>query len=252
MSEKLKVLVVDDDRRMVKTIRDILMVKGYESVPAYSGEEAVEKVKDEAFDCVLMDIMMPGINGVEALHMIKETAPDLPVLMMSAYATEEQEEESKKLGAYSVLPKPLDIEALLSFFSLLRKEESVLVVDDDPVFCKTLKDILQARGYRVKTEGDAGKVLGHMEQNHKLMVLLDLKLGNAEGVNVLKEIREKYPTKPVVLATGYRDEMGGAIEKGMEIGAYSCLYKPFETEELLRIIEEISRKKLLAALGEPF
>lgn len=252
MKEKLKVLVVDDDRRMVKTICDILRVKGYEAVPAHSGEEAVAKVRAEAFGCVLMDIRMPGIDGTEAQQMIRDAAPDLPVLLMSAYATDEQAEEAKRQGAYSVLTKPLDIQMVLSFLSLLRKEESVLVVDDDPVFCRTLKDILQARGYRVETENDAGKVLGHMERNYKLMVLLDLKLGGADGVNVLREIREKYPAKPVVLVTGYRDEMGGAIEKGREIGAYSCLYKPFATEELLGIIDEISRKKLKAVLGEPF
>ena len=251
MGEKLKILVVDDDRRMVRTICDILKVKGYESIPAYSGEEAVEKVKADDPGCVLMDVKMPGIDGIEALQMIKGVAPDLPVLLMSAYATGEQAEEAKRRGAYSVLTKPLDVEMVLSFLSLLRKEESILVVDDDPLFCKTLKDILQVRGYRVVTETDAGKVLGHMEENYKLMVLLDLKLGGADGVDVLREIREKYPSKPVVLVTGYREEMGGAVEMGRQIGAYSCLYKPFEAEELIGTIEEISQKKLREVLEEP-
>ncbi len=251
MSEQVKVLVVDDDRRMVKTICDILRVKGFESVPAYSGEEAVELVRTDNPDCVLMDLKMPGINGIEALQVIRETAPDLPVLLMSAYATDEQADEARRHGAYAVLAKPIDVQAVLSFLALLRKEESVLVVDDDPLFCKTLKDILQARGYRVETEGDAGKVLGHMEENYKLAVVLDLKLGAADGTEVLREIRAKYPSKPVVLVTGYRDEMGGAVEKGMQIGAYSCLYKPFEIEQLIGIIEEITRKKLRQVLGEP-
>lgn len=251
MGNIMKVLVVDDDRRMVKTICDILKVKGYEAIPAYSGEEGVEKVRTESPGCVLMDIKMPGIDGVEALKRIKEAAPDIPVLLMSAYATPEQAEEARENGAYSVLTKPLDVQQVLSFLSLLRKEESILVVDDDPLFCKTLKDILQARGYRVETEGEAGNVIGHMERNYKLVVILDLKLGSADGLDVLKEIRAKFPSKPVVMVTGYRDEMGGAIEKGCQIGAYSCLYKPFEVEELVRIVEEISQKKLRAVLGEP-
>lgn len=252
MNEKLKVLVVDDDRRMVKTICDILQVKGYEAVPAYSGEEAVEKVPEGGFGCVLMDVKMPGIDGIEALQLIKETAPDLPVLMMSAYATGDQAEEAKKRGAYSVLTKPLDVEVVLSFLSLLRKEESILVVDDDPAFCKALKDILESRGYRVVTEADAGKVLGHMEANYKLMVLLDLKLAGADGLDVLRNIREKYPSKPVVLVTGYREEMADSITKGLQIGAYTCLYKPFESEVLIGIIEEICLNKIKAVLGEPF
>jgi two-component system response regulator HydG len=139
---------------------------------------------------------------------------------MSAHALGEQMEEAIRQGAYAVLTKPIDIGGFLSFLSLLRKEESLLVVDDDPLFCKTPKDILQARGYVVETEIDAGKVLGHMERDYKLMVLLDLKLGHVEGTDVLREILEKYPTKPVVMITGYREEMGDAIEKGFQIGAY--------------------------------
>lgn len=250
MKENIKVLVVDDDRRMVKTICDILKVKGYEALQAYTGEDAVGKVKSEIPDCVLMDIKMPGINGVEALKMIKDISPNLPVLLMSAYATEELIKEGKQQGAYTVLTKPIDIQMVLLFLSLLRKEESILVVDDDPAFCKTLKDILHSRGYRVETEADPEKVLGHMEQNYKLVVILDLKLGNTNGLDVLKAIRAKYPSKPVILATGYREEMADSIRKGLEIGAYTCLYKPFEMEELFRFIKEISHKKIKAIFGE--
>jgi CheY-like chemotaxis protein len=78
MSDQLQVLVVDDDRGMVKTISDILRIKGYEAVPAYSGEEAVEKVKGESPECVLMDIKMPGIDGVGALKLIRDAAPIFP------------------------------------------------------------------------------------------------------------------------------------------------------------------------------
>lgn len=246
MEEKIKVLVVDDDRRIVKTICDILKVKGYEALQAYTGEEAIEKVKSEIPDFVLMDIKMPGINGVEALKMIKDISPGLPVLLMSAYATEELIKEGKQRGAYTVLTKPINIQMVLSSLSLLRKEESILVVDDDPAFCKTLMDILHSRGYRVETEADPEKVLGHMEQDYKLVVILDLKLGNASGLDVMKAIRAKYPSKPVVLVTGYREEMADSIRKGFEIGAYTCLYKPFEMEELFRFIKEISHKKIQA------
>lgn len=128
MGERTKVLVVDDDRRMVKTICDILNIKGYSAAAAYSGEQALEKVKSEAPDCVLMDIKMPGINGVEALKRIKDIKPELPVVLMSAYAAEELEQEARMLGAYAVLSKPLDIQLVLSFISNFRRDESVLIV----------------------------------------------------------------------------------------------------------------------------
>ncbi|TAN39521.1 MAG: response regulator [Nitrospirae bacterium] len=252
MGEKTKVLVVDDDRRMVRTICDILKVKGYEAAEAFSGEEAVEQVKSGHPDCVLMDIKMPGINGVEALKMIKDISPDLPIVLMSAYTTEEQVEEAKKSGAETVMTKPIDLQMVFSFLSLLRKEPSILIVDDDPTFSETVGGVLRSRGYRVETEADPENVLGHMEQDYKLAVLLDLKIGDTDGLEVLKAVRSRYPTKPVVLVTGYRDEMSASIEKGLKIGAYTCLYKPFEMEGLLDTIREIGRKKLRHVLGETF
>jgi two-component system, NtrC family, response regulator HydG len=248
----MKILIVDDDKRMVKTLFDILKVKGLEPIGAYSGEEALHFVESEKPDCVLMDIKMPGINGVETLKKIKELSPDLPVVLMSAYATEEQIEEAKQQGAYTVLNKPIDIQIVLSFLALLRKEESILIVDDDPNFCRTLKDILKTRGYRVVTESDPDRVLEHMEQTYMLTVLLDLNLGGKDGLDVLKDIRAKYPSKPVVLVTGMKDNMTDSIEKGRKIGAYTFFYKPLEIDSLISSIEEISRKKLQSLLGEPF
>jgi DNA-binding NtrC family response regulator len=91
-----------------------------------------------------------------------------------------------------------------------------------------------------------------MEVNYELLVVLDLKLCRADGVDVLKEIRGKYPTKPVVLVAGHHGESTDSIEKATRIGAYTCLYKPLEIEKLVTSIEATSRGKLRAVLGEPF
>jgi len=241
----MKILVVDDDHRIVKTTCDILKIKGHESIAVYSGEEGVEKVRSDAPDCVLMDIKMTGITGVEALKRMKEIVPLLPIVLVSAYATEDLMEEAKRAGAYAILSKPLNFPMILSFLALLRKEESILVVDDDPEFCKTLKDILTLRGYQVETETEPQRVMGHLENNYELaVVLLDLKLGTVSGVEVMKEIQTKYPGKPVLLMTGYRHEMGASIVEACKSGAHTCLYKPFEMDDLFQIIEEIRIKKL--------
>lgn len=245
----MKILVVDDDRRIVKTTCDILNIKGHEAIAAYSGEEGVEKVRASVPDCVLMDIKMPGINGVEALKQMKKIAPALPIVLVSAYATDDLMEEADRSGAYAVLSKPLNFPIILSFLSLLDKEESILVVDDDPEFCKTLKDVLTLKGLKVETEQQAEGVMQHLDTNYKLaIVLLDLKLGEASGVDVLKDIRAKYPGKPVVLITGYRKEMADSIEAARKVGAYTCLYKPLEMDDLLKLIEDIRLKKLQNSL----
>ena len=240
----MKILVVDDDRRIVKTTCDILQIKGHEAIATHSGEEGVKQVEKERPDCVLMDIKMPDISGVETMKQMQKIAPSLPIVLVSAYATEKLMAEARHSGAYAVLSKPLNFPMIFAFLSLLRKEESILVVDDDPNFCKTLKDLLTLRGFRVKTESDPQNVLTHLETDYKLAILLDLKLGGENGIEVLKEVRAKYPTKPVVLVTGYRQGMGDFIEKGRTIGAYTCLYKPLEMDDLFQVIEDIRIKKL--------
>lgn len=124
MEKRIKVLVVDDDQRMVKTICDILRFKGYETEHAYCGEEAVEKAKENGLDCVLMDLKMPGIDGVETLKIIKGMRRDLPVMLMSAHATVEQAEEAMREGAHALLAKPIDIQATLLFISQLKEKLS--------------------------------------------------------------------------------------------------------------------------------
>lgn len=245
----LKVLVVDDDNRIVKTTCDILKIKGYQPIAAYSGEEGVEKVRTEAPDCVLMDIKMGGINGVAAMNQMHRINPSLPVILISAYATDDLMEEAKRSGAYAILSKPINFQVILTFLDLFRKEESILVVDDDPGFCRTLQDILTLRGFHVRTENEPRKVLSDIDMERKLVVVLDLNLGSVSGVDVLQGIRAKYPSLPVVLVTGYRHEMGDAVAKAFEIGAYTCLYKPFEMDALFQVVEEIRLKKLKNLLG---
>ncbi len=228
----------------MKTTCDILKIKGHEPIGACSGEEGVKKVRGHPPDCVLMDIKMTGINGVEAMKQMQQIIPALPVVLVSAYTTDEIMEEAKRSGAYAVLSKPLNFPTILSFLSLLSKEESILVVDDDPKFSRTLQDILTLRGFKVQTESEPPKVLDHLEKDYKLAVVLDLKLGAVNGVDVLKDIHAKYPGKPVVLMTGYRQEMGNSVELGSQIGAYTCLYKPFESDDLFQVLDEIRIEKL--------
>lgn len=109
-----RVLVVDDDRQMVYTIRAILDRRGWESSGAYSGEEAVALAEREAPFAVLMDVRMPGISGVEACQAIQAARPKTPVILMTAYAAPDQLAGARQSGALTVMPKPLAWPKLLA------------------------------------------------------------------------------------------------------------------------------------------
>ena len=122
MSEKLRVLVADDDRRMVKTICDILRLKGHEAEAAASGEEALERVRARRPDCVLMDVKMSGWSGIDTLRKIKAVHRELPVVLMSAFATEEQIAEARGLGAATLLVKPFEVEELIGIVEAIGRK----------------------------------------------------------------------------------------------------------------------------------
>ena len=106
-------LVVDDDRGMRDTLLDILEARGYRVGVASDGVEALEAVKSEAHDLVLMDIAMPRMNGVEALKELKRIDGQTIVIMMTAYAVQDLIEEALREGVYEVVYKPLDVDEVL-------------------------------------------------------------------------------------------------------------------------------------------
>jgi len=119
MSDQLRILIVDDDQRMARTLKDILTVKGYQADVAHSGVKALEEIAETHFDCLLSDIKMPGMNGVELFRAVRKIRRDLPVVLMTAYAYDELVKQGVEEGVRDVLTKPLHIDELLSLFSAL-------------------------------------------------------------------------------------------------------------------------------------
>jgi DNA-binding NtrC family response regulator len=108
-----KVLAVDDQADMRWILTRLLREQGFEIVTAEDGEQAVERVKQEAPQVVLMDLRMPRRGGMKALEQIKEIAPEIPVIVITAYGDVPSAVQAMKLGAYDFLTKPFDNEELL-------------------------------------------------------------------------------------------------------------------------------------------
>ncbi|HHT9111792.1 MAG: sigma-54-dependent Fis family transcriptional regulator [Planctomycetes bacterium] len=107
--KKPVILVVDDESDMCEMFVTILYEEGYVTDIVNSGKDAVKKVKDGGVDFVLLDIMMPEMSGIETLQQIKAVRPDIPVVMITAYATLKTAQESMRLGAYDYITKPFNL-----------------------------------------------------------------------------------------------------------------------------------------------
>ena len=115
-----RLLIVDDDRFIVRTLTDILRLKGYQAEGAYSGEEALTAVERWPYDAVLMDIRMPGLNGVEAFRVIRRCSPRTRVILMTAYADSGLAAAAEQGGVVRVLSKPVDLGEVLALLESLR------------------------------------------------------------------------------------------------------------------------------------
>jgi two-component system nitrogen regulation response regulator NtrX len=107
------ILIVDDEKNILKSLSGLLKDEGYEVQVASNGSEALSMIKDEVYQLVLLDIKMPGLDGLEVLEEIKKKRPDLIVVMMSGYGTIELATKAIKLGAYDFLEKPIEPEKIL-------------------------------------------------------------------------------------------------------------------------------------------
>ncbi len=113
MSRK-RILVVEDNALNMKLVRDVLSHAGYEVIEAGSGEEGVKLASAHAPDLVLMDLQLPGIDGTEALHRLRQDSPSkkVPVVAVTAFAMNEDRERAAAAGFDGYLEKPISVAAL--------------------------------------------------------------------------------------------------------------------------------------------
>jgi DNA-binding NtrC family response regulator len=111
--EKMKMMLVDDEERFLDTTKKLLARKGYEVLTATSGLEALEKLMKENVHVVILDVKMPGMDGVATLKAIKSRYPLVEVIMLTGHATVESAMDGLKLGAVDYLMKPADVDELI-------------------------------------------------------------------------------------------------------------------------------------------
>ncbi|MCB4791698.1 MAG: response regulator [Elusimicrobia bacterium] len=160
-NSKAQVLIIEDEKGIRSLLSAELSRKNYEVDTASDGEEGIEKVKNKKYNLVISDIMMPKLNGLEALKIIKKISPETEVIIITGYATVENAIQSMKDGAYDFIQKPFDLQKLFTLiekalekvelkalvaiyessqavFSTLKLEELL------PMMIKSLKELLKA------------------------------------------------------------------------------------------------------------
>jgi DNA-binding NtrC family response regulator len=113
MMKKLRILLVDDEVEFVQTLAERLQLRDFDAVTAGDGEEALRRLENTAFDLVVLDVLMPGLGGLEVLSQIKSRFPEIPVILLTGRGSTANGIEGMRLGAYDYLMKPIDIDELI-------------------------------------------------------------------------------------------------------------------------------------------
>ncbi len=146
MSEELKanVLLVDDEEQFLDVFSKRLQGRGLKVDIAVSGDEAIKRVKDKQFDTIVLDLVMPGIDGIETLKRLREENPDLQIIILTGHGTVEKGVEAMKEGAVDFLEKPVDLKKLLEKIGEA-KQRKVLIVEKRRE--EEIKKIIESKGW---------------------------------------------------------------------------------------------------------
>jgi two-component system, NtrC family, response regulator HydG len=234
------ILVVDDEVDTCRNLSDILTDLGYSVDIAHDGLTALEMVRQKPYDVALLDLKMPGMDGLTLYREIKKLRAGTVAIVVTAYAGGDTKAEALAAGAWHVLSKPVDFPQLLGFVDEALGQPLVMVVDDDHDLCATLWDILRERGYRVCLAHDEQQAAERLKGRDFKIVLIDMKLPSGDGTSVFRIVRETNPEARTVFITGHRSEMDERIKQAMNEGADAVCYKPFDVPSLLSTLKTLN------------
>ena len=236
----MKILVVDDDRMMTKTLAEILEMQGWEVHQAHDGRSAVNAAAAQRFDVVLMDFKMPGMDGVSAFKAMKASHPDVKVVLMTAFAAQDMLDEAEREGVLRIMSKPVDIRALLAFLAgALSRKGPVLLVDNDAAFLKTMSDVLEMRGFQTVTAASLDEAKRLIEARHPAAIMLHMHLRDLSARDAVLAVHEAGPDAALILYSGQpgaERAINGDVPREL---VHSYLQKPFPVDQVAGVLNEV-------------
>jgi DNA-binding NtrC family response regulator len=235
---KTKILVVDDEFATRETLKGVLEDRGYKVATAEEGHTAIEMAKKTHYDIMFIDVVMPGIDGLQALEEIKKVDPKTKVIIMTGHDIEMLVEKAISRGASTCIPKPIDdMDELLQLLRAVKEDlvrTNILVVDDEFSTRETLKGVLEDKGYQVAAAEDGLTAMEMAKKTHFDVMFIDVVMPGIDGFKTLEEIKKIDPKTKLVMMTGH--EVEDFIEKAISRGAFAYMNKPINMVELLQLI----------------
>jgi len=243
-------LIVDDNRCLAEDLAEILEAEGYD-VRVYSDPNLVlAHAADLSFDVALIDVRMPGVDGVTLQRQLRIHHPEACYVMMTGYSDEDHIAQAWASGVRAVLNKPVPLPALFSALAL-RAPCALLIVEDDPAFRAALCEALADGGYTchpvasaAAAREEAARILAERKgsaDGRGLALIVDVRLPDGDGASLGAELSELLGA-PIVIITGADPERPRRYlaEHGTE--PTRVLEKPFSPSEMLRALRDVTEE----------
>jgi DNA-binding NtrC family response regulator len=263
----LRVLVVDDDLALLQALPETLRLRMSEVTvdTADSGAAALDRIAARDYHAIVIDIKMPGMDGLALLAEIRARRPDTPTLMITGHGEYDPAVRALRGGAYDFIQKPIDRDHFVAALSrairahalnrrvrdrelalercaielekiaekLGREEARVLIVDDDPALLQALPETLRLRmsGVTVETADSASAALDRIAARDYDAIVTDIKMPGMDGLALLAEIRGRQPDTPILIITGHGEY--DLSVRALRGGAYDFIQKPIDRDHFV-------------------
>ncbi|MBW2368980.1 MAG: response regulator [Deltaproteobacteria bacterium] len=285
---KPAILIVDDDPMNVKFLDTLLTKEGFHTAKAYDGSEALEKIREDSPAMILLDIMMPGIDGFQVTRKLKAdpATRDIPIILITALDSAGDKARGMEAGADEFLNKPVNKTELIARVKSLLKlkvyqeqltnrirseqemlnpvvqtvsnqdEEAlanILLVEDSHKDLDLFKFYLENQPYRLTMVQTGEEAIALCRQGAVDLVLLDLLLPGLDGFDVCRHLKKDNQTRNIqILMVSSQNDLETKL-KGIDLGADDFLIKPVNREELVvRIRAQVKKKRYLDQLVTRF
>lgn len=283
-----RVLVVDDILPNVKLLEAKLTSEYYDVITATNGEEALSVVEKDSPDLILLDVMMPGMDGFEVCNRIKKdpSLAHIPVVMVTALTDTEDKVRGLESGADDFLSKPINDTALMARVrSLVRlkmttdewrvrentanqlgvvdnasnvmmeatDKANILIIEDKDFEERKMKETLEQDEHSIKSVHTGAEVISAVAEQEFDLLIISLNLENEDGLRLCSHLRSNEKTRSTpILMIGEEQDME-RIAHGLEIGAHDYVLRPVERSELrARVRTQIRRKRFQERLKSSY
>lgn len=269
-----QVLLMEDESSVAEGLKMVLNEEGFDVDLAMTGQHALDRFGQKAFDLMVADLRLPDMDGMDVIKQVKEKRPQTPVIVITGYASVPSAVDAMKIGVVDYLPKPFtDEEFMATVEKTMKKREEtlpsetsetvekeeemgdpaesieeettvqpqVLLMEDEPSVGQGLKLILGEEGYDVDWAMTGQGALEALSQKDFDLLVADLRLPDMDGMGVIKKVIAKQPKTKIIAITGY-SSLESAVD-AMRVGVSDYLPKPFTEEEFMMTVGRALKDK---------